>query len=496
MAKILLLNPNRWGRGITSLWIPSHAAVLRARGHEVMLFDATFFRDWALNETGYNTANLQYKPSDYECRIQFSARPVNQALQDAVDSFRPDVIFWSAISSQLHGEGEYVNIEYGYRLVDQVRIPAGTRLVASGLQATADPVLTATRFSKIDCLICGESDQLLADLADHFDDQGAIAALPGICTRTEDGLKINQRQAPVALASLPPYDYSLFEDMVYLRPYNGRTVRAADFEFSRGCPYTCTYCVETVIQGYYGFTENVGKGVLRGAKEYLRPKNPGNIIAELAWLHEQRGVTLFRCQDTNFLSIDRSVLVAVADEMEKRNWDIRLYIETRPDGVNATTAALLKRLRVDGVGMGLELAAEGFRESHLNRFSPMDRVVNAFRVLREAGIKRTTYNIIGLPEQDEAMVLSTIQFNRELDPDNITVAFYSPFLGTKLKHKGVQIEDFEDYEYNVDAQLRTLSKSTGLSKELLEFYKANFVRLAREGLDRLPKLKAAAGLSA
>ena len=42
MARILLINPNKWGRGITAIWIPAHAALLKARGHKVELFDATF----------------------------------------------------------------------------------------------------------------------------------------------------------------------------------------------------------------------------------------------------------------------------------------------------------------------------------------------------------------------------------------------------------------------------------------------------------------------
>ncbi len=284
MSRILLINPNRWGRGITSLWIPSHSATLKQRGHQVSLFDATFYRDWALNETGYNTANLQYKPSDYRQRVQFADIPVAEALQTAVDAFDPDIIFWSAISSQLHGEGEYANLEYGYRLVEQVNIPDRTQLIVSGLQPTADPTLTEKRFPKVSYLIRGESEQLLADIADRFNDTSAIRLLPGVCFRQDGELKVNQQQGLLVLANLPAYDYSLFDSQVFLRPYNGRTLRAADFEFSRGCPYTCTYCVETVIQGYYGFTESAGKGVLKGAKDYLRAKAPENIIAESSYL--------------------------------------------------------------------------------------------------------------------------------------------------------------------------------------------------------------------
>ena len=33
---------------------------------------------------------------------------------------------------------------------------------------------------------------------------------------------------------------------------------------------------------------------------------------------------------------------------------------------------------------------------------------------------------------------------------------------------------FQDYEYNVDGQLRTVTMSTDISKDLLEFYKKHF----------------------
>ena len=43
MAKVLLINPNKWGRGITHIWIPSHTSVLRGAGHNVKLFDCSFY---------------------------------------------------------------------------------------------------------------------------------------------------------------------------------------------------------------------------------------------------------------------------------------------------------------------------------------------------------------------------------------------------------------------------------------------------------------------
>jgi radical SAM superfamily enzyme YgiQ (UPF0313 family) len=185
----------------------------------------------------------------------------------------------------------------------------------------------------------------------------------------------------------------------------------------------------------------------------------------------------------------KKTLNELASLIESSNLDIKLYIETRPEGINPKSIELLKRLKVDGVGMGVELSSDDFREDKLSRFASTPKIINAFRLLKEAGIKRTSYNIIGLPEQDEESVIDTILFNRELDPDNMTVAFYSPYQGTAQQIKGNEIGYFDEYEFHVDGQLRTMSKDSLVDADTLCFYKANFSKLVSGNLEDLPKLK-------
>ena len=141
--------------------------------------------------------------------------------------------------------------------------------------------------------------------------------------------------------------------------------------------------------------------------------------------------------------------------------------------------------------MGVEVSSESFRKYNLNRFPAQKKIIDAFSLLKNAGIKRTSYNIIGLPNETEEMIIDTIKFNSILEPDNITVAFFSPYLGTNLQDESKKIGDFNDYEYNVDNQLRTVTKSSTIDKELLNFYKKNFAKFVREGLDGLEELKLA-----
>ena len=123
MTRVLLLNPSRWGRPITPIWIASHAGALKASGHEVVLFDSTFYTEWSLDETKFNTDNQQYAPSSLDTSSYFK-HGLREDLLSCVDSFKPQIIIWSSLSSHIHGEGEYINFVNGYDLVKDLACDA------------------------------------------------------------------------------------------------------------------------------------------------------------------------------------------------------------------------------------------------------------------------------------------------------------------------------------------------------------------------------------
>ncbi len=479
MSKILFINPNKWGRGITTIWITSHSSLLKENNHEVQLFDATFYKDWTDNEIDFNTKNNQYKKSNYLDLVKYNPNNIKEDLQKKINKFNPDIIFWSALSSHIHGEGEYVNIEYGYELLKDLNYKG--LLVTGGIQVTASVEKMFKNYPDIDILVGGESEFVLLDISNKITDSNFKDDIKGISYKDPSGKIIsNLKQSIISnLDTIPAYDYSIFDPNIFLRSYNGRVVNAIDYELSRGCIYTCSYCVETVIQRYYGFEEKTKKGALLQSKKYLRSKSAERIYSELVDCKKKLNIELVRCQDTNFLTIDPKVLKKLEILNLAEPLKMKLYIETRPEGINEKSVKLLKNLGVDGVGMGIELAGEEFRESELNRFADQDKIINAFKLLKENGIDRTSYNIIGLPNQTESSIISTIKFNKILNPDNITVAFYSPYLGTNEQKKSRDLDYFKDYEKNVDSQLRSLSTGKNLSISKLNYYKENFVNLVR-----------------
>ena len=76
-TKILLINPNKWGRGITTIWLASHSGCLKRSGHNVELFDCTFYKNWTDSEIEINTTNKQFKSSDVNIllnRVKFNEK--------------------------------------------------------------------------------------------------------------------------------------------------------------------------------------------------------------------------------------------------------------------------------------------------------------------------------------------------------------------------------------------------------------------------------------
>ena len=142
---------------------------------------------------------------------------------------------------------------------------------------------------------------------------------------------INKPQKIISnLDLISPYDYNIFDKNVLKRPYNGKVINAIDYEISRGCIYSCSYCVETIIQKYYGFNEISEKtGSIKNFKQYRRNKSALIIFNEIKELNKNLNISLFRMQDTNFLTIDRKVLEELSELIGESNLKIKLYIETK-----------------------------------------------------------------------------------------------------------------------------------------------------------------------
>jgi hypothetical protein len=67
-------------------------------------------------------------------------------------------------------------------------------------------------------------------------------------------------------------------------------------------------------------------------------------------------------------------------------------------------------------------------------------------------------------------------------------------MGTEQQRQGTEKKYFLDYEFDLDSQLRTMTRHTNLGSDLLAFYKQFFVQLVRDPSLNLDELKRQHGL--
>lgn len=174
---------------------------------------------------------------------------------------------------------------------------------------------------------------------------------------------------------------------------------------SRSCPFQCSFCSETVNWGRY------------------RKKPMGKFVEELIELYERHGYQLFLLTD----SLLNPIVGQLATEVFKSGiplyWDGFLRADKPVCDVENTL--LWRRGGFYRAKLGLESGSPRVLEMMGKRIT-LDQIKEAVFSLANAGIKTTTFWVIGHPEEAEEDFLQTLNLIKEIK-DNIYEADCNPF---------------------------------------------------------------------
>lgn len=472
---VLLLNPNSWGRAFTPIGLSTVSGLLKDRGHTVKLFDTTFYDDWEINEQAEGEKYLSYKYTDLS-KYGVGVKKGNQVndLKELVADFKPELIILSILSSHLQGEGEYNMYYYGKELLKKVETKDIPVLVG-GIVPSVMPE-EVFKDGTVDIVCRGECEEAIAELVEKMEKGEDITSIKNLWVKKGDQIYKNDvRPLSKDLDHLPYMDLSIFDDKNFFRPFMGKVYRGIDAELSRGCYYRCNYCVETAVQDLYGY-EPAKSGIVV-EKGYHREKSTDRILNEFKFLKEKFDLEFIRFQDTKFLSMKYEKL-KILSEKYPVEVGLPFYIETRPEDLTEKNVRLLKAMGCVGVGMGLEEGSPEFRKDALNRPVAEKVIVQACKNLKDAGIRATTYNVIGFPGETRSDIMKTIELNRKAKPSSMTIAFYSPYVGTPMyefsREKNIIPEDVTCLDQKLFAKV----KLENLSGEELKGLRDTFIMYA------------------
>src|SRR5262245_199450 len=333
-----------------------------------------------------------------------------QQVLDEVQTFRPDVVGYSAMSFQ------YATARALAAAVHAAE--PGIVQVLGGYHATvlADEV-GARDGDLFDFVIRGEGERAFRQLIDglagtRFDP----SSVPGLSWRGPEGYRHNPDGELLALDSLPlPRREARALGGAF---YFDRSFDVA--ETSRGCPLPCTFCS---IRRMYGRTFR--RFPIPRVLEDLRALDRGGV----------RGV--FFVDDNITIDVPRFKELCEAITAAGLS-HLRYIVQASVHGIakDATLAPTMARAGFDTVFMGIE-NGEDANVAALDiapkRGKHEDETPRAVRLLRDNGIKAVGGFIVGNPDDDRAAIARTFRYAGRLGLDFPIVQCLTPYPRTEMR---------------------------------------------------------------
>jgi len=317
--------------------------------------------------------------------------------------------------------------------MEQLKARYGAPLFCFGPHASTTPSASMLRAAAVDGMFVGEPEEAVLQLArlETADDLSSIGSL----TWRRQGEVVPHRAHGV-FADFLQIPYPAW-DLVQLKSYSLPLVNRpyVIVETSRGCPYSCDFCVAPIHQGHK-----------------FRERSAKALVDEIERGYREFGLDFFYLWgDTVTLNVKS--FTAFCDELIARQLPIRWFGNARAD--NLTDPAFVHRLRQSGcwmLALGIESESEDIRKNMVKRLE-RHKIQTAFRNMRDAGIKSFAFFIFGYPGETLETIDHTIEYAIELDPDFANFYPAVPYPGTALYDKVVRDgllveEDWSRMEYS------------------------------------------------
>jgi hopanoid C-3 methylase HpnR len=255
----------------------------------------------------------------------------------------------------------------------------------------------------IDCVLRGEGEAAIGKLLEAVEgDPVAVATVPGAVTEKGDG------PPPGFVHSLD--DLRPARDLLRNRRkyFIGILDPAASIEFSRGCPWDCSFCSAWT---FYGRSYRL-MSPDRIVDDLASIKEPGAfIVDDVAFVHDKHGF-------------------AVGEAISRKGIRKQYYLETRGDVLlrNKEVFRFWKTLGLAYMFLGVEaIDAEGLQK--FRKRVTLDKNFEALEFARTLGIE-VAINIIADPDWDEQRFATVRDWCLEI-PEIVNISVNTPYPGTE-----------------------------------------------------------------
>ena len=307
------------------------------------------------------------------------------------------------------------NIEETLKVVNMLKkIDPSILIVLGGPEVTYDTMEWMEKHSEVDFIVIGEGEQTFKQLLTEIETNNDYRNVPGIAYRSRDRVIITPQMNKLDLKELPS-PYRLPEDI----PYLGK--RVTYIETSRGCPFSCQFCLSSIEVGVRYFDREKIKSDIRylmenGAKTIKFVDRTFNISRSYAMemfrflIDEHLPGTVFQFEITADI-MRPEVIEFLNQEAPKGLFRFEIGVQSTNDYTNEL---VMRKQNFAKLTRTVTMVKEGNKiDQHLDL-------------------------IAGLPEEDYASFRKTFNDVFEMRPEELQLGFLKMLRGTGVRLRAEQ----------------------------------------------------------
>lgn len=345
-----------------------------------------------------------------------------KAIMRKIIEFKPRIVGFTSTTS-----ARFATIS----VIKKVKKECGAFIVCGGphFHPTANDAML--KVSEIDCIVKGEGERAMAEIAGAVETGSSFASILGIYFR-KNGQAIETPNRPLIdnLDSLSFPAYHLFNLPSYKLCVRGANLPAIGVISSRGCPNQCTFCSMASLQ-----------------KHRFRKRSPENFLKEVEYLHRKYGYRGFLFNDDT-ITMDRSHINAICQGILNRKLNIAWSALARVNTVDREILRLMKKAGCCHITYGVESGSDATLRS-LRKNITVAQSRTAVAMTAEIGIPFDALFMLSVPEETIEEANKTVNLINEfarLPRSRSIYAFTLIYPGTEVENqafkKGILPADF------------------------------------------------------
>lgn len=364
--------------------------------------------------SGFNVNFVFYYAEDPYTKLKNHKVDYAKIANDVIKS-KPDVVVFSCVTdSYLHQLNCAENLKK--KLPSAITIFGGIHVTAAWRNVIKN--------SCVDCVALGEGEVSLPEFLSKCIEKGSFSLpespVKGVVFK-KGGIIIGDGE----LGQLPELDAIPFPEKEMFYSAMGFFPKEYYIITSRGCPYKCNYCYNSIFD-----------------KQPLRRRSVENVINELVWAKEKFKIKYVHFCDDSFTSN----LKWLGDfcETYRNKVNLPFLCSANPMLINQEIVNYLKYAGCVDVQIGVQSLSEKICKNILNRPTNEAKIEKSIHLIKDAGMMVQVDHMLGIPDDTIEEEEKAIMFYNKVKPDIVSVFWLTYYPGTKIieiaKQKGLLTE--------------------------------------------------------